>query len=99
MIKLLVALLTMTVLQAQDPWEVDLPRCVRTLYVAPGGTGDGTSRDTPLSRDTALDNTGCQAGDCYEFAEGTYGTLDSSFSFACTAGTSDLEVVWQARKG
>jgi hypothetical protein len=77
---------------AQQPWVHSFTP-LRELYVAPTGSGAGTSRSDPMSLDSALSSA--RAGDLIWLLEGNYrGTLALS-----NDGTKEQPIVYRAFPG
>lgn len=75
------------------PWVRELPEGKRTLYVGPGGTGDGTSLVAPMSLEAATAQA--SPGDRFWLSAGDY---RGAFRLA-VSGTDADPIVYRAMRG
>jgi hypothetical protein len=77
--------------EAQPPW-VQTYQTVRTLYVSPSGTGNGT-QSNPMSFSNAINNA--LAGDLYWMAGGTY----NGIYYMTKSGTTGQPIIYRSSPG
>lgn len=78
---------------AAEPSSVIIPTPLRTLYVSPSGTGQGTSPADPMSITAALGSS--QPGDLFWLLGGTY----TGLFYITRGGTSSNPIIWRAAQG